>query len=251
MVRSEKRWRRHPTWLVPGALAAGMALVWPAVPAAADVAAVVGSAYGYYSNVSLFGGPASAKGPAPNVTLPAAGSPTPVTDSVAEASAVYGPAVLFKSGAIEVSAQGRTGAEGSATTSVTIAGVDDGPGPFLYQGVKSTCTASEAGRSGSTQITGGRLETKYNADTQEATEVEDVPASPPANYERTGTIDHVGDNYRIVFNEQIANADGTLTVNAAHMYLLGPIAVGELIIGQSVCGAVSYTHLTLPTKRIV
>nr|MDQ3578272.1 choice-of-anchor P family protein [Actinomycetota bacterium] len=40
----------------------------------------------------------------------------------------------------------------------------------------------------------------------------------------------------VVFNEQIRNDDGSLTVNAAHEYFLGNIARGDLIIGQSVCG---------------
>ncbi len=30
--------------------------------------------------------------------------------------------------------------------------------------------------------------------------------------------------------------DGSITVNAAHQYLLDPLAVGELILGQSVSG---------------
>ena len=39
----------------------------------------------------------------------------------------------------------------------------------------------------------------------------------------------------MVFNEQIPSSSG-LSVNAVHMHLLGPIARGELIIGQSQCG---------------
>ena len=47
------------------------------------------------------------------------------------------------------------------------------------------------------------------------------------------------DTFRYVFNEQIRNADGSITVNAAHQYVLGPTAVGELIIVQSRCGTPS------------
>jgi hypothetical protein len=68
---------------------------------------------------------------------------------------------------------------------------------------------------------------------------------PPVNYTRSGTIDHVGDRWRIVLNEQIENPDGSLTVNAAHMFLLGPIAVGEMIIGSSTCGV----HPDVPTSK--
>lgn len=39
-----------------------------------------------------------------------------------------------------------------------------------------------------------------------------------------------------VYNEQVVNPDGSITVNAGHQYLLGPIAVGDLILGQVVCG---------------
>lgn len=45
----------------------------------------------------------------------------------------------------------------------------------------------------------------------------------------------MGDSFRYVLDEQIVNPDGSLTVNAAHQYFLGPTAVGELIIGHSVC----------------
>jgi hypothetical protein len=65
---------------------------------------------------------------------------------------------------------------------------------------------------------------------------EDVPANPPVNYTKTGTIDHVGDSFRVVYNEQITAADGSITVNAVHMSLLGPTAVGDLVIAQSRCG---------------
>ena len=46
-------------------------------------AAVKGNAYGYFGNVSLFGGPLNPRGPAPQVSLPAAGSAVPLTASSA------------------------------------------------------------------------------------------------------------------------------------------------------------------------
>jgi hypothetical protein len=102
--------------------------------------------------------------------------------------------------------------------------------------VSSTCSASESGTSGSVTITNGKLETKYDVGTQLAIASEDVPVNPPVNYTKTGTIDHVGDNFRVIYNEQITAADGSITVNAIHMSLLGPTAVGELVIAQSRCG---------------
>ncbi|HEX2192928.1 MAG TPA: hypothetical protein VHH09_07010 [Acidimicrobiales bacterium] len=204
-------------------------------PAHAEVSQVSGGAYGFETGVSLFGGPENRRGPVPTVTLPAGGSPTPVTATEPSGAAQFGPAVIVKTGEMRVSTEGRTGADGLAKSSATILGVDDGPGPFLYDEVTSTCEAKESGATGSATIRGGRLETAYNPDTQEPTTVEDVPTNPAPNFERTGTITHVGDNWRIVFNEQIREG-GTLTVNAMHMYLLGPIAKGNLIIGQTRCG---------------
>ena len=169
----------------------------------------------------------------PLVTLPPTGSAAAITDSLPSGISQYGPAVLFKSGAINVSTQGTLG---RVTSSASIAGVADGPGPFLYQSVGSTCTASDEGVTGSTSLNGAVLETKYDVNTQEPIASVALAASPAVNTELFGTIDHVGDRFRVVLNEQIKNADGSLTVNAAHMYLLGPIAVGEMIIGQSVCG---------------
>jgi len=169
------------------------------------------------------------------VALPSDGSVDPVTANSTSGVAQYGPALIFQSGQIAVSTQGTPGT-GSVTSSARITGLPDGPGPFRYKQVSSTCTATDQGPTGAASIGGGVLETKYDVKTQEPVKTVDLPASPAVGAEYTGTIDHVGDHYKIVFNEQSTNPDGSLTVNAAHMYLLGPIAKGEMIIGQSVCG---------------
>lgn len=219
-------------------------------PARADVTAVSGSAYGYFSNVSLFGGPAATRGPAPTVTLPAAGSAVPITATAPTGSAQYGPALIFSSGPINVSTQGTTGPAGSVTSSSTISGVNtSGQEVFTAGSVSSTCTATEAGVSGSTTITNGTLQTSEgdpNVDGDETVVV--IPTNPAPNTTYNGAIETVGDTFRYVFNEQIVNPDGSLTVNAAHQYLLGPTAVGDLIIGQSRCG-VTATPTTAATLR--
>ena len=216
-------------------LVAGMLAVVGPRPAAADVAAVTGSAYGYRAfNITLFGGAQTEQGPAPRVDLAADASNSPQAATAPSASVQYGPAVLFESGALEVRAEGRTGAGGSIITSASATGV--GPGPFTAGSARSTCTASEAAVSGSVTISDGLLVTKTNPGTGAPETTVTIPASPSANDTYTGTIDHVGDSFRIVFNEQVVNADGSLTVNAAHLYLLGPTATGDLVIGQSVCG---------------
>ena len=216
-------------------LVAGMLAVVGPRPAAADVAAVTGSAYGYRAfNITLFGGAQTDRGPAPTVDLAADASNSPQTATAPSANVQYGPAVLFESGALEVRAAGTIGAGGSVSTSASATGV--GPGPFTAGSVRSTCTASESGVSGSVTIADGRLVTKTNRDTGAPETTVTIPTSPPPGDTYTGTIDHVGDSFRIVFNEQVPNPDGSLTVNAAHMYLLGPTATGDLVIGQSVCG---------------
>ena len=233
--------------------------------AAGGGGSVSGSACGYFTSVGLFGGPpnlrgcgqpsgAAATGASPTVTLPAAGSATPITASDPDgATAEYGPAKIFSgkypsddenavappSGPLSVSTQGVPG--GTVTSSAEVGtprGV--GPGPVIADAVKSTCSASSSGVSGTTTITAGQVETKYDASTQLATTTEDIPANPPVNFTRTGTLDHIGDSFRVVYNEQIVEGD-TITVNAIHMFLLGPTAVGEMVVGQSVCGLTAGT----------
>ncbi len=210
----------------------------------ADVASVRGTASGYYSNVSLFGGPPSERGPAPTVTLAPDASNSPLDASTPSGDAVYGPAVLFRSGRIDVHTEGVTGPNGSVASSSQVQGHPDPnqrPGPFLFASAASTCTASESGPSASTTISNGIVETKYDPQTQAPVQTQPVPANAPPGHMIEGTLDHVGDSFRIVFNEQVANPDGSLTVNAAHIYLLGPNAVGDLIIGQSICGVTTST----------
>ena len=68
--------------LVVAAVVAGATLVSLGQGSAgADVTAVKGDAYGYFGNVSLFGGPLNTRGPAPTVTLPPGGSAVPITNS--------------------------------------------------------------------------------------------------------------------------------------------------------------------------
>lgn len=221
------------------AVVAGTVLGVGAAPASAEVTQVTASAYGFYSDVSLFGGPSSERGPEPTVTLAADAANSPQNASVESAQAVYGPAEVFRSGPIEVHAEGSLGEDGSVTSSATVQGDPDPearPGPLLFEAMDSTCTADEDGVEATATVSGGLVETRYDPQTQQPVETVPVPENPEPGHTVEGTIDHVGDRYRIVFNEQTTNPDGSVTVNAAHVYLLGDIAVGDLIIGQSVCG---------------
>lgn len=197
-----------------------------------------GGAYGYFASISLLGGAAATRGPAPSVTLPAAGSATPVTDSAASGDARFGPAVLFTSDRIDVSTQGTGGTGGSVTSSATVQNVNKSGQEILTAAtVGSTCTASGSGASGSATFSGGKLTVSEgsNLDSDADDTVVQLPANPAANSSYDGKLESVGDTFRAVVNEQVRSGGG-ITVNAVHLFLLGPTAVGDLIIGQSRCG---------------
>lgn len=203
----------------------------------ADVTAVAGSAYGYFSRISLSGGSPSDRGPTPMVTLPPAGSGSPITATAPSGLAQYGSTTFFTSDQLEVSTQGTTGPSGSVTTSANIRNVGhSGNEVFIASGVAGTCNATASGLSGSSTITNGTLQTSETGGPGGTPIVVAVPANPAPNTTYEGTYESAGDRFRYVFNEQKVNPDGTITVNAAHQYFLGPSTVGDLIIGQSVCG---------------
>ncbi len=213
--------------------------------AQADVTAVRGSAYGLSCTASAFGMSCAPRGPTPTVTLAADASNSPQTARAASVRADAGPATVFSSGQLDVSTQGTLGPSGSVTSSTNIANVNASEQEnFTAANLASTCTASETALTGSTTITGGTLQTDNGDDDPSNT----IPNHPPVTVTLAGApapnttyeghlhIGNTTDNFRWVFNEQIVNADGSLTVNAAHQFLLGPLATGNLIIGQVVCG---------------
>lgn len=210
----------------------------PQVAAVADeVTAVTGSAFGYFTDVSLFGGPSEERGPAPTVALATDASNSPLHATVSSAAATYGPAVVFRSGRIDVHAEAALGTDGYATTSSTVLGDPDPsqrPEPFVYDAVSSSCSADASGTAVTTTITSGVVGTRYD-DSGERIESEAVPTSPAPGYTIEGTL-NTGDSFRIVFNEQQVLDDGSVSVIAAHLYLLGPTAVGDVVIGHSACG---------------
>jgi hypothetical protein len=203
---------------------------------AQTVSDVSGGAFGFSVSISLFGGPPGTRGPAPTVALPAGGSATPVTASEPSGNATFGPAVLFTSDRLDVSTQGTPGATGTVTSSATIANTNkSGQEQLTAASIGSTCTASASGVSGSTTVSGGKLITSEGNPDVDGDEVSvDVPSNPGANTSFDGKVESVGDTFRVVFNEQ-QTSGRSITVNAMHMYLLGPTAVGDLIIGQSRC----------------
>ncbi len=217
-------------------------------PAPASKAA--GGAFGYFSDVGLFGGPrerrgqgqtippANARSASPEVTLPPGGSSAAVaTVDEDGVIAIYGPAVILggrypgtdtgPTGPVVVSTKGKT----SVTSSASVKNID--AGVFTAGSVRSTGTASKSGVKGSTTVTKGVVITAAQADgTPKATRT--VPSKPPPNHKIIG-MNSIGDRFRIVFNEQKKGRDGTLKVIAVHIFLLGPNAVGEVVLAESHC----------------
>jgi hypothetical protein len=227
--------------------------------AGGEVTRVIASAFGYHTNVGFNDEPPTVRGygqtippgtlqsASPSVECPDTGTADPVVVTDPDgAIAMYGPRALFSgtwppeatapppSGPLTVDCEGTTGENGSASSWAGV--IDVGPGPFIADEVHSTCAAAETGSTGTTTILGGTLVTSTDADGKPVT-TEPIPIQPDVNYTRTGTMDDVGDTYRIVLNEQIEDPfTGALTVNAVHLYFLGPFTEGEVVIASSTCG---------------
>jgi hypothetical protein len=209
----------------------------------------------------------------PFVSLPPTGSAAPITETDPDgARAIEGPAVLYggrapcdptncpagvpPSGPMTVSTVG-TPAGGTVASSTDIvlfpppqppvrcdsdplgtfncyAPGGAGPWPAEADEVHVRCTASERRVVGTTTFVNAQFSRLTDGDTP--LEIENIPANPPPNLTRHGVLTNIGDVYTVVFNEQISNPDGSLTVNGMHVYLFGPVAIGEVIKGQVTCG---------------
>jgi hypothetical protein len=197
-------------------LVATATLVAGALPASA--APGDGSAFGASVSITLLGiGPITA-GP-----FSAASTDGPTEDSLASANV---PNVL-SAGLITTSAtlDETTGQVDSRASTADVAVGILGPANVVEASlVVATCTATQAGNSGSATLADVQLGSLGTVD-----------ASPAANT----TIDVPG-VASITFNEQIDNDDGSLTVNAIHIKLLGgkkhSLAEGDIILSSATCG---------------
>ena len=222
----------------------------------AHAGTLVGYACAYSTNVSLFGGPYSVRGcgqtippgdagsASPSVTLPPGGSSSWISaiDNNG-AMGVYGPAVIFggqydandnvgPSGQLSTYA---IGTQNSTVTSQAQANVV-GPAPFHADMVFARCTATTTNvKTYLVTLSNAVVETSTDANGYPLTWV-NVPSNPPVNYTVSFTLNNIGDHGIVVFNERINNPDGSTTLNAVHMYMQGPIALGDMIIGQAKCG---------------
>ena len=247
MTRRNHRSRRA---MIAVVAVSAWAVVSTAGPSQAVVTAVKGSAYGYFASVSLFGGPANVRGPEPVVTLAPDASNSPQNASLAQGLVQFGPAIVFSTDQINVSTQGSLGAGGSVTSTASLTNINrSGQEVFTASSASSTCTATESGVSASTTINDGVLQTSEGNPNVEGDEVlVNIPTNPPPNYTVNGQIETVGDNFQYIFNEQIVNPDGSITVYAGHLRLLGPTAVGDVYWGKSECGVTATVTTTTSTS---
>lgn len=244
--------RRVSRWAATAMVAAGLLLmsgVWPA-SAAGVVTAVNGSAYGYRAfNIALLGNPQPDTGPTPTVTLASDASNSPQSASAANGHVTYGPATLFTSDSIAVQATGSLGSTGAVTSTSSVNNINKsttqptitGSEQLTADNISSSCSASaSASASGSTTATNATVETESGSADPNPPTVVSIPTNPSVNYTVNGQIDLSAtdtETFTFVFNEQTTDASGNLTVNAVDEYLHGPTAKGNVIIGQSVCGA--------------
>jgi len=172
------------------------------------------------------------------VALAADASNSPQTATAATGAAIFGPGKIFTSGAITVRTEASLQAGGTVTSSTDIQNVNrSGVEKFTATRLQSTCTASPSGVSGSTTITGGVIQTAEGDIDLTGDEVYAVlPLHPAPNTEYPGQIETVGDTFRYVLNEQVTDPDGSLTVYAAHLYMIGPTAIGDVYVGGVHCG---------------
>ncbi len=202
-------------------LVAVAALVVGAAPASA--APGDASAHGARLDLSLLGRDAVSAGP-----FAAAVADGPTTNAFA---AVEVPDVL-RTGVINASASrdDKTGGVGSwaSTADVRLALLDGVTGGVSAELVEAECAATQKGVVGKAQLVGLDLGG-----------LGEVDAEPAPN--TTLEVDLLGvDIAKIVLNEQVRNADGSLTVNALHLTLvggaLGSIGSGDLVLSSATCG---------------
>ncbi|MEQ0562962.1 choice-of-anchor P family protein [Amycolatopsis sp. NEAU-NG30] len=206
-----------------GLLAAVVAGVVLAGAAPASAAPGDGSAYGVKVDVSLLGQPAVKAGP-----LAAASTSGPTTNSTAQVSLTG----ILTTGVINTEAK-RDDNTGTVTAKASTADVGlpllkAALGTVGVKAVEAVCTATQAGVTGSTTLVGANLGSIGAVDSNPAPNTQIKVAIGPVNVAT------------IILNEQIKNPDGSLTVNALHVKLLGGVVgslgSGDVIVSSATCG---------------
>ncbi|WP_329052372.1 choice-of-anchor P family protein [Amycolatopsis sp. NBC_01488] len=205
-----------------GLLAAVVASVVLAGAAPASAAPGDGSAYGVHVDVTLLGQPAVKAGP-----LAAANTAGPTSSSLAKVNL---PGILT-TGVINTEAK-RDDDSGAVTAKASTADVGlpvlKALGNVGVKAVEAVCTATQEGVKGSTTLVGADLGS-----------VGAVDANPAPNTQVKVGLAGVT-IATVILNEQIKNKDGSLTVNALHLKLLGGVVgglgSGDVIVSSATCG---------------
>ncbi|SES37666.1 choice-of-anchor P family protein [Actinokineospora terrae] len=200
-----QRWLRRACATGVVASAVLLAGATPAVAAPGDASAHVASA-----RVALLGQTTAAVGPlAPS----AADGPTTAELSNAAVPGVA-TARLVSSSAIRDDNTGVVRARASLTdVGVVLSNMG------TVGAITVTCEATQTGITGRTSLADVSLKAAK------------VPLDPPAN--TTAGVPNVAS---LVFNEQIRNRDGSLTVNGVHLRLNAVVGEGDLVLGSVTCG---------------
>lgn len=202
-------------------LAAVGALLLGATPASA--APGDASSHGVKLALSLLGSKAVSAGPFASSDVH---GPTTNSSVVVEL-----PGVL-KTGAVTTSAT-RDEKTGGVFAKASTADVKIDLLKAMTGGISSTlveadCDATQKGLSGKVKLVGLNLGRLGAVDSEPAPNTE-------VDVELVGV-----EIARITFNEQVANADGSLTVNAVHLRLiggaLGSVGTGDLVLSSATCG---------------
>ncbi len=212
--------RRGPMRAVlAGAVAASFAVVLSAPPAAAEVTAVDGGAFGVQVGVSLLGISTTLVA-TPSVSLPPTGG-GPLTSSLASVNL---PGVL-STGLLNTSTEGGNlnSHAGFATSDASVVDVNVLAGLVTADAIATTCTSNGDGSTGSTTLTGASV-----------AGVGSLAVNPAPN--TTLTIPGVA---TITLNEQTrtdtVGVISTITVSAIHVHLSGVLATGDVYVSRSMC----------------
>lgn len=200
--------------LAIGALLAGVA---PAAAAPGD-----GSAFAVQVSVQLLGGAPITVGP-----LAASNTAGPPSATVASATVpgVLTTGVLTSSSSLDPNTGAVTSTASTANVGLPLLAA---LGAVSAQAIQATCNATQQGETGSVTLTNATLGS-----------LGALAANPAKN--TVIQINIAGINVAtLTLNEQISNADGSLTVNAFHLHLLGgavgALGTGDVIISSATCG---------------
>lgn len=94
---------------------------------------------------------------------------------------------------------------------------------FSVDSLEATCTSTPTSFTGSSTLVGGKLSVAGYG-------IIDVPVNPAPN-----TSVDMGPIGKVIFNEQIVNPDGSITVNAFHIQLAASLGV-DMVLGSATCG---------------